>query len=144
MLLDKQTYFESHHHLKNSYRENNLISFMYFFYFSLISLVEIYLSWSSAIFPISKIFVSYSGFLIKSLVSTVWIALTFLINSWYTILLTTSFFTTLLCLPKSIGVVSICSISNLSASGFKLNKLPFLANFDVLMPAALFKSDLVA
>ena len=78
----------------------------------------------------------------------------------------TSYFTTLLSLLKSTGVVSNLPISNLSTllfklpkplgtffnlsisylftSDFKLAKSFFLANCDVSTPAALFKSDFVA
>ena len=52
--------------------------------------------------------------LTKSLVSVVLILLTLLTNSLYSVFLTTSFFTTLLSLLKSIGVVCYSPISNLS------------------------------
>ena len=59
-------------------------------------------------------------FLTKLLVSVVSIALMFLTNSSYTVFSTTLFFTTSRSLLKSVGVVSILSISDLSISGFKL------------------------
>ena len=78
----------------------------------------------------------------------------------------TSFFATLLSLLKSTGVVSNIPISNLSTlllkiiklvgtlfnlsisslstSVFKLTKSNFVANLDISVPAALFKSEIVA
>ena len=85
-----------------------------------------------------------SPFLTKLLVSVVWIAVTLLTNSSYTSFVSTSFFTTSLSLPKSIGAVSNSSISHLSISDFKLTVLAFLPNFDVSRPVTLFKSDFVA
>ena len=89
-----------------------------------------------------------------------------MILALYSVLLTTSFFTALLSLLKSTGVVSNfpisnlstllfkrfkplgtflnLSISNLSTLDFKLAKLKFLATFDVSTPVAFFKSALVA
>ena len=54
------------------------------------------------------------------------------------------FFTASLTLFKSAGVVSNLSISNLSNSKFKLAKSTFLANFDVSLLVAFFKSTFVA
>ena len=58
----------------------------------------------------------------NSLVPLVLILLTFLTNSSYLVLLTTSFFPTLLSLLKSTGVVSNLPISYLSTLLFKLLK----------------------
>ena len=49
---------------------------------------------------------------------------TFATNLLYAIFLTISFFTTLLNLLKSLGIGINLSISNLSISVFKLDKLP--------------------
>ena len=54
------------------------------------------------------------------------------------------FTTLLLSLHKSARVISNLSISNLSTPDFKLAKSEFLANSDVLMSVALFKSDFVS
>ena len=64
----------------------------------------------------------------KSLVS---ILFTLATNLSYTVLLTTSFFTTLLSLLKSTGTVANLPISNLSNSVFKLAKFVFNAKFEV-------------
>ena len=56
-------------------------------------------------------------------------ALTLLINSSYTLFLTSSFFITLLSLPKSTGVISNLSMPNLSKSHFKLTKSFLLVDF---------------
>ena len=45
---------------------------------------------------------------------------------------------------KLVGTFFNLSTSNFSASGFKLAKSSFYLNFDVLTPAALFKSALIA
>ena len=58
----------------------------------------------------------------KSLVLVVLILLTFLINSSYSVFLTTSYFTTSLSLLKSRDVVSNSPISNLFILFFKLLK----------------------
>ena len=89
----------------------------------------------------------------------------FLTNSLYPLFLKTSFFTILLSLLESTGVVSnfpisilstlffkllklfgtfvILSISNLSTPDFKLAKSVFLAKLDVSTPAAFFRSTFV-
>ena len=109
---------------------------------------------------------SFFFFLTKLLVSVVWIALTFLTNSFYSAFLTTSSFTTSLNLLKSLetgntsstsnlstlvfklfkllGTLFNLSISSLSTSDFKLAKSVFLANYDVPTPVAFFKPDFVA
>ena len=69
---------------------------------------------------------------------------TFFILALYLAFLTTSFFTTLLRLPKSLGRGTNSSISNLSTLDFKLPKSTILANLDVSTPQHLFKSALVA
>ena len=63
----------------------------------------------------------------KSLVSI----LSFATNLLHTVFLTTSFFTTLLNLLKSAGIGTNLSISNLSTSVFKLEKLVFNAKLEV-------------
>ena len=90
----------------------------------------------------------------------------FLILTFYTSFLTTSFFTTSVSLLKSTGSGTNLSISNLSTLLFKLlklvgkffslsipdlstldfelAKLTFLVNFDVSTPVAFFKSVFVA
>ena len=90
----------------------------------------------------------------------------FLILALYPVFLTTSFFTTLLSLLKSTGVVSNFAISQLSTlffkllklvgtlfnlltsilstSTFKLTRSDFHANLDVLIPVVFSKSDVVA
>ena len=70
----------------------------------------------------------YLVFNTKSLVS---ILSTFATNSLYTVFLTTSFFTTLLNLLKSTGIGINLSMSNLSASIFKLDKLVFNPKLEV-------------
>ena len=80
-----------------------------------------------------------SVFVTKLLVSLVWIALTVLTNSPYSVFLTTSIFTTLLSLLKSTGAVSNFSISNLFTLSFKLLKL--LGTFFILSISNLFTSD---
>ena len=64
----------------------------------------------------------YSHFLTKLLVSVVLILLTFLTISSYSVFLMAPFFTALLSLLKSTGVVSNAPISNLSFLLFKLLK----------------------
>ena len=88
------------------------------------------------------------------------ILVTFFTNSSYSVVLTTSIFTTLLSLIKSTGIVSNLPIhnlstllsellkplgaffnlstSNLSTSDYKLAKLVFLAKSHVSMPVAFF------
>lgn len=85
---------------------------------------------------ISSVFAFQLAFLTKSLVSLVYIALTFLISSSYEVFLTTSSFATLLSLLKLTGLAPSLSISNLSISSFRLVKSTFLVNFDVLAPVA--------
>ena len=68
--------------------------------------------------------VSYLVFKINLLVS---ILSTFATNLLYTAFLTTSFFTTLLNLLRSVGTETNFSISNLSTSVFELDKLVFNA-----------------
>ena len=70
----------------------------------------------------------YLVFHTKSLIS---ILSTFTTNLLYTVFLTTSFFTTLLNLLKSAGIGTNLSISNLSTSVFKLDKLVFNAKLEV-------------
>ena len=77
---------------------------------------------SNFIFNFTSFCVTIS-FLIKSLASVVLMLLTCLTNSLYSVLLTTSFFTTLFCLLKSNGVVPNFPISNLSTLLFKLFEL---------------------
>ena len=62
--------------------------------------------------------------------------LTLLTTLSYTVVLTTSLFTTLLSLLKSTGSVFDLSISNSSTSGFKLAKPVFLVKSDVSTPVA--------
>ena len=69
----------------------------------------------------------YLVFNTKSLVS---ILFTFATNLLYTVFLTTSFFTTLLNLLKSLGIGINLSMSNLSTSVFKLAKLVFNAKLE--------------
>ena len=64
----------------------------------------------------------------KSLVSILFTLVTILL---YSVLLTTSFFTTLLSLLKSLGIGTNLSMSNLSTSVFKLAKFVFNAKFEV-------------
>ena len=64
--------------------------------------------------------------------------LTFMTNLSYTVLLTTSLFTTLLSLIKSTGTDFKLSISNSSKSYFNLAKPVFLAKSDVGTPFACF------
>ena len=59
------------------------------------------------------------------------ILFTLVTNLSCTVFLTTSFFTTLISLLKSIGTVTDVSISNLSASVFKLAKFDFSAKLEV-------------
>ena len=66
-----------------------------------------------------------------SLVSTVWIAFTFLINSSYT-----DFFLHYLAYLNQQE-----QFLTLTISDFKLTKLTYLADFDVSMPIALLESD---
>ena len=82
----------------------------------------------------------HSVFVTKALVLVV---LTGIADSSCTVLWTTSFFTTLLSLLESTGVVYDSSISNLWTFDFKLAKSTFLGNFDVLVPVANFKLDFV-
>ena len=72
----------------------------------------------------------------KSLISRVWILLIFLISSSSAVFLTTSYFTTLLTLLKSIAIVSHIYFLNLTASNLKLAKSVFLANYDASRPLA--------
>ena len=62
----------------------------------------------------------------------------------YTVFLTTSFFTTLLNLLKSVGTGSNFSMSNLSASVFKLAKFVFSAKLEVSTSEISLISDFVA
>ena len=78
------------------------------------------------------------------LVSVIWKALTFLASLSYSVFLTTSLFTTALSLIKLTGLVSNLSISYLPILSFKFPKSNFLANFDVSIPLAFFKSDFMA
>ena len=96
----------------------------------------------------------YSVFLTKSLVSVVLISLTFSTYLSYSVILTTSVFTTLLSWLKSTGIVSnfpisnpsnlrfklvtpLGKLSNESTPYFKLAKSTFLAKSDLSTPAAL-------
>ena len=56
---------------------------------------------------------------------------TFATNLLYTVILTTSFFTALLNLLKSLGIGTNLSMPNLSSSVFKLDKLVFNAKLEV-------------
>ena len=107
----------------------------------------------------------YQFFLTKPLPSVVFLLLTFLSNSLYSVFLATSFFTVSLSLFKSTGVVSNFPISNLSTllfkllkplgiffnlsisylstSDFKLAKLVYLAQDDASTPVRFFKSAFV-
>ena len=89
-------------------------------------------------------FMSQSAFLTKLLVSVVWTVLANLTNSLDTVSLTTSFSTTLIWLYKSTETVFNLWISKSLISDFKLAKLTFLANCDVSISAAFFKSDVIA
>ena len=60
-----------------------------------------------------------------------------LTNSSNTVVLATSFFTALLILLKSMGVVSNLLMSDLLRFNFKLAKSAFLENFDILMHVSL-------
>ena len=70
--------------------------------------------------------------------------ITFLTNSSYTVFLTTRFFTTLVSLLKSKGVVFNSSISNLSKPDLKPAKSVFLTNPDESTVVAFFKFAFVA
>ena len=70
----------------------------------------------------------YLVFNTKSLVS---ILFTLVTNLSYTVFLTTSFYTTLLNLLKSVGTGTNLSMSNLSTSVFKLAKFVFNAKLEV-------------
>ena len=76
--------------------------------------------------------------------STAQIALSFLINSSYTVFLTTSVFTTSLSLLKSTGAFFNSEMSNFAIFDFKIAKSTFLANFDVLTLVVSFKSAYMA
>ena len=89
-----------------------------------------------------------------------------MVLAFYTLFLTTAFFTTTLSLSKStgtgtnlptsnlsllllklfkpVGTSSNLSMSNLSTTDFKLAKTTFLANFDASTPAAFLKFTAVA
>ena len=92
-------------------------------------------------FSKSDLFVLYLVFKTNPVVS---ILFTFETNLSYTVFLTTSFFTTLFSLFKSIGAVFNLSISILSTSVFNLDKFDFNARLDVSIPVAFFKSVFVA
>ena len=62
----------------------------------------------------------------------------------YSVLLTTSFFTTLLSLAKSLGTGVNLSISNLTTSVFKLPKFDFSAKLLTSTCDTFFKSVFVA
>ena len=79
------------------------------------------------------IIVSFITSIITSIISLN--SIKFLTNSLYTVFLKASFSTTLISFPKSAGVFSNLSISNLSGFDFKLTKSTFLANVDVSKPA---------
>ena len=78
-------------------------------------------------FSNSDLSISYLVLKRKSLVS---IAFTLATNLSYTVFLTTSFFTTLLNLLKSLGTGTNLSMSNLSTSVFKLAKFVFNAKLE--------------
>ena len=80
------------------------------------------------LFSNSVLPVWYLVFKTNSLVS---ISSTFATNLSYTVFLTTSFFTTLLSLLKSVGRCANLSISNISTSVFKLAKFAFNAKLEV-------------
>ena len=85
--------------------------------------------------------VGYLVFKTKSLVS---IFFTFGASFSYTTFLTTSFFTASLNLLKSIGAGANLSMSNLSASVFRLAKFVFSTKREVLMCVIFFRSVFVA
>ena len=89
----------------------------------------------------SVLSVLYLVFNTKSLVS---ILFTLATNSSYVVFLTTSFFTALLSLVKSVGTGTYLSMSNLSTSVFKLAKFVFNAKPEVSTCATFFKSVFVA
>ena len=69
---------------------------------------------------------------------------TLLINLLYSVFLTTSFFTTLLSLAKSLGTGVNFAMSNLSTSVFKLAKFVFDAKLLTSTCVTFFKSVFVA
>ena len=72
------------------------------------------------------------------------ILFTFAFNLLYTVFLTASYFTTSLSWLKSTKTGTNLSISNLSASAFKVTKYYFEASLDESIPVAFFKSGFVA
>ena len=89
----------------------------------------------------SVLSVLYLVFNTKSLVS---VLLTSATDSSYVVFLTTSFFTALLSLVKSVGTGTYLSMSNLSTSVFKLAKFVFNAKPEVSTCVTFFKSVFVA
>ena len=73
-----------------------------------------------------------SSYLVFKTNLLVLILFTLATNLSYTVYLTTSFFTTSLSVPKSIGTGTNLSISNLSISDFKLSKFDFSTKLEVL------------
>ena len=69
---------------------------------------------------------------------------TFVTNLSYTVFLTTSFFSKLLSLAKSLGTGANLSISNLSTSVFRLAKFDFSAKLLISTCDIFFKSVFVA
>ena len=89
----------------------------------------------------SVLSVLYLVFNTKSLVS---VLLTSATDSSYVVFLTTSFFTALLSLVKSVGTGTYLSMCNLSTSVFKLAKFVFNAKPEVSTCVKFFKSVFVA
>ena len=69
---------------------------------------------------------------------------TLAVNLLYIDFLTTSLFTTLLSLLKSVGTIFSLSASILSISAFNLGKFDFYAKLDTSTPVACFQSLFVA
>ena len=89
----------------------------------------------------SVLSVLYLVFNTKSLVS---ILFTLATNSSYVVFLTTSFFTALLSLVKSVETGTFLSMCNLSTSAFKLAKFVFNAKIEVSACVTFFKLVFVA
>ena len=89
----------------------------------------------------SVLSVLYLVFNTKSLVS---VLLTSATDSSYVVFLTTSFFTALLSLVKSVETGTFLSMCNLSTSAFKLAKFVFNAKIEVSTCVTFFKLVFVA
>ena len=94
-----------------------------------------------ALFSASDLSISYVVFKTNFVVSML---PTFVTNFSYKIFLTTSFFTTVLSLAKSLGTGPNLSISNRSTSVFRLAKFDFSAKLLTSTYDIFFKSVLVA